>query len=133
MLNRFWIALGVGFLLSACSGSGDGELKTIQQQQVGEYTVKVLSESGTMKNGANDFTLEFRKTADNQLIDVGTVDVSPLMEMAGMGPMMGSATVTATETPGLYHATGNLTMAGLWKFTVKFGDGQSVRINVNAQ
>ena len=131
MLKRFWITLSIGLLLCACGGGG--ELKTVQQQQVGEYTVTVLSESGTLKNGANDFTLEFRKTADNQLVDVGTVDVAPLMEMAGMGPMMGSATVTPTDTPGRYHATGNLTMAGLWKFTVKFGDGQSVRINVNAE
>jgi hypothetical protein len=132
MLKKFWITLSMAFLLSACGG-GEKTLKTVEQQQVGEYTVAVLSESGTMKNGANDFTLEFRKTADNQLVDVGPVEVAPLMEMAGMGPMMGNATVTATETPGRYNATSNLTMTGLWKFTVKFGDGQAVRINVNAE
>jgi len=27
----------------------------------------------------------------------------------------------------------NLSMAGLWKFNVKFADGQSVRINLNAE
>jgi YtkA-like len=104
-----------------------------QTQQAGEYTVTVLNDSGSIKNGANDFILEFRKTGDGQLVDVGTVDVAPIMDMPGMSPMMGSATVTPTDTPGRYRATGSLSMAGLWKFNVKFGDGRAVRLNVNAQ
>ena len=130
MLKKFWISLLMGLLLCAC---GKGEMKTVQTQQAGEYTVTVLSNSGAIKNGANDFVLEFRKTGDGQLVDVGTVDVAPIMDMPGMSPMMGSATVTATDTPGRYRATGSLSMVGLWKFNVKFGDGQSVRLNVNAQ
>ena len=118
------------FTLGGCAKS---ELKTVQQQPVGEYTLTILSESGTMKNGSSDFVLEFRKTSDNQLADVGDVDVSPIMEMAGMAPMMGNATVTRTDTPGRYHVKGTLTMAGLWKFNVKFGPGQTARININAE
>ena len=118
-----------GLLLSDCHGTG--ELKTVQTQQAGEFTVTLLSESGSIKNGANDFVLEFRK--GGQLVDVGTVDVAPVMEMAGMAPMMGTANVTPTDTPGRYRASGGLTMAGLWKFNVKYGNGQSVRINVNAE
>jgi YtkA-like len=129
MSKKFWIALSVGLLVTACN---KGELKTVQQQQVGDYTLTVLSETGKAKNGANDFTLEFRKTADNQLADVGPVEVAPVMEMQGMAPMMGSATVMPAEKPGQYHVTSNLTMAGMWKFNVKFGD-QSVRINMNAE
>src|SRR5262245_5577123 len=131
MLQKFWMALIVGVLVAACSNQG--ELKTVQQQQVGEYTVTVLSDTGKLKNGANDFTLESRKTADNQLGDVGMVEVAPVMEMAGMAPMMGTSTVTPTDTPGRYRVTGNLTMAGLWKFNLKFGSGESTRINVNAE
>jgi hypothetical protein len=116
--------------LIAC---GKTELKTIKEQQVGEYRLTILSESGAMKNGTSDFFLEFRKTADNQLTDVGTVEVSPIMEMAGMAPMMATTTVMPTETSGRYHATSALTMAGLWKFNVKFGSGQSARININAE
>src|SRR5262245_24119008 len=125
MSKKFWIAVSVGLLVTACKS---GELKPVQQQQVGDYTLTVLSETGTAKNGANDFTLEFRKTADNQLVDVGPVEVSPIMEMQGMPPMMAGTTVMPTEKPGQYHVTSNLTMAGMWKFNVKFGD-QSVRMN----
>ena len=132
MIHRrsFLIVWTVTLLLFAC---GKAELKTVKQQQVGDYTLTILSESGSVKNGTSDFVLEFRKTADNQLTDVGTVEIAPIMEMAGMAPMMASATVMPTETPGRYHASSALTMAGLWKFNVKFGSGQSARININAE
>ena len=130
MSEKLWISLSTGLLLFACT---KGEMKTVQTQQAGEYTVTVLSDSGSIKNGANDFILEFRKTGDGQLVDVGTVDVAPIMDMPGMSPMMGSATVTPTDTPGRYRATGSLNMSGLWKFNVKFGEGRAVRLNVNAE
>src|SRR5215471_18734887 len=130
MRSTFGLVLSIAVLLFGCKKSG--ELKTVQTQKAGGYTIAILTDSGTMKSGANDFTLEFRR-ADNQLVDVGPVEVAPVMEMAGMAPMMGSSTVTAGDTPGRYHATGTLTMSGLWKFNVKFGGGQSVRISVNAE
>ena len=132
MLRVFSIALMVTVLFASCS-SESADLKLVQQLVAGEYTVQLLSDSGTMKNGTGDFTLEFRKTSDNQLVDVGSVEVAPVMEMTGMAPMMGTATVTPTDTPGRYQATGTLTMAGLWKLNVRFGSGQSVRFSVNAE
>jgi YtkA-like len=117
-------------LLPGCSDNAD--LKSIQRQTAGDYTVSILSKTGTMKNGSSTYALEFRKTADSQLADVGKVEVSPVMEMAGMAPMMGGAEVTATSTPGRYEVKGNLTMAGLWKVNVRFGD-QNVRFSLNAE
>ena len=131
MLKRFWISLSAVMLLSACGNKG--ELKTIQTQQAGDYTITVLSETGSIKNGAGDFVLEFRKAADNQPVHVGSVEVAPVMDMSGMAPMMGKAETTPGDTLGRYHVKSNLSMAGLWKFNVKFGDGQSVRINLNAE
>ena len=86
MLKRFWISLSAVVLLVACGNRG--ELKTIQTQQAGDYTLTVLSETGSIKNGAGDFVLEFRKTADNQPVHVGSVEVAPVMDMSGMAPMM---------------------------------------------
>ena len=129
MSKTLGILFLAGSMLSACRAQG--ELKTVQTQQAGDITVTVLSESGSIKNGANDFVLEFRK--GGQLVDVGTVDVAPVMEMPGMGPMMGTASVTPTDTPGRYRVSGGLTMAGLWKFNVKLGSGETIRINVNAE
>jgi len=131
MLKRFWISLCAVVLLVACGNKG--ELKTIQTQQAGDYTVTVLSETGSIKNGAGDFVLEFRKTADNQPVHVGSVEVAPVMDMSGMAPMMGKAETTPGDAVGRYHVKTNLSMAGLWKFNVKFADGQSVRINLNAE
>jgi len=131
MLKRFWISLCAVVLLVACGNKG--ELKTIQTQQAGDYTVTVLSETGSIKNGAGDFVLEFRKTADNQPVHVGSVEVAPVMDMSGMAPMMGQAETTPGDVVGRYHVKSNLSMAGLWKFNVKFADGQSVRINLNAE
>jgi hypothetical protein len=120
-------------LLFGCAGNNDADLKPIQQQTVGDYTVSILSDTGTMKQGSTIYTLEFRKAADNQLTDVGKVEVSPVMEMSGMAPMMGGADVTPTGTPGRYEVKGNLTMAGLWKLNVKFGENQNVRFSLSAE
>jgi hypothetical protein len=128
MRRGSWIALSVSLLVGGCAA----KLKTVQTQQAGEYTITVLSPSGSIKNGANDFVLEFRKS-ENQLVDVGTVYVAPVMDMPGMSPMMGTATVTPSDTPGRYRVTGSLSMAGLWKFNVKYGNGDTVRFNVNAE
>ena len=128
MRRRSWILLSVSLLVCGCT---EKVMKTVHTQQAGEYTVTVLSPSGSIKNGANDFVLEFRKSEN--LVDVGNVSVAPVMDMPGMSPMMGTATVTPSDTPGRYLVTGNLSMAGMWKFNVKFGNGDTVRINVNAE
>ena len=128
------LAATAAVLLFGCrSGGNPADLKPIQQQRGGDYTVAILSGTGTMKQGSSTFTLEFRKTADNQLVDVGKVEVSPVMEMSGMGPMMAAADVTPAGTPGRYEVKGNLTMGGLWKINVKFGANQSVRFSLSAE
>jgi len=127
------LAAAIALLLFGCKSGNPADLKPVQQQKVGDYTVSILSETGAMKQGSSTYTLEFRKTPDNQLVDVGKVEVSPVMEMSGMAPMMGGADVTPTGTPGRYEVKGNLTMAGLWKVNVKFGDNQSVRFSLSAE
>jgi hypothetical protein len=120
------------FTLFSCD-SGNKELKPIQQQQAGDYSVTILSENGVLKQGNGEFVLEFRKTSDNQLVDVGTVDVSTTMEMPGMGPMIAATTITRSDVAGRYNAKGEFSMVGLWKCRVSFGSGQSIRFNLNAQ
>src|SRR5262245_5400032 len=85
-------------LLFACKpGIDPSTLNQVQQQRAGDYTVTVLSDSGAIKQGSSRYVIEFRKTPDNKLSDVGKVEVSPVMEMSGMAPMMGGADVTPTE------------------------------------
>jgi hypothetical protein len=134
MPKRFaWLTAAVSLLVLFGCKSDPANLKQVQQQRAGDYTVTILSDTGTLKHGSSSFTLEFRKSADNQLADVGKVEVSPVMEMSGMAPMMGGAEVTPTSTPGRYDVKGSLTMGGLWKVNVRFGDNQNIRFSLNAE
>jgi len=132
MRTRLLFSFIVLFTLFSCN-SADKEFKPIQSQQSGDYLVTLLSETGALQHGTGEFVLEFRKNSDNQLVDVGTVDISTTMEMPGMGPMIGTTTVTRTDIAGRYEAKGEFSMVGLWKCNVTFGSGQSVRFNLNAQ
>lgn len=125
----------MALVLTACgSGGGDtSNLKQIQQQRAGEYVVTLLNETGQLKQGPNKFVLEFRKASDNQLTDVGNVQLNSLMPMPGMSPMSGGASATPTGTPGRYQIESDFQMVGTWNFTVKFGNGQQARFSLKAQ
>ena len=125
----------LALVLTACGGSGGdtSNLKQIQQQRAGEYLVTLLNETGQLKQGPNKFVLEFRKTSDNQLTDVGSVQLNSLMPMPGMSPMSGGASATPSGTPGRYQIESDFQMAGTWNFTVKFGGGQQAKFALKAQ
>jgi hypothetical protein len=108
-------------------------LKQIQQQRTGDYVVAVLNDTGDLKQGTNNLTLEFRKATDNQLADVGNVQVQSTMEMKGMSPMMAKTNVTPSGTPGRYNMTADLSMAGAWKTVVTFGGNQKVQFDLGAK
>jgi len=94
-------------------------LKEVQRVHAGALDLVLLSASGALKQGKDAFVLEFR-SADGQLVDVGTVNVNATMAMAGMGPMLGESTVNPTSTKGRYEVASNLNMAGSWRFTVEW-------------
>jgi hypothetical protein len=110
-------------LIATASGCGKGEeapaLKEVQRVHAGALDVVLLSGSGALKQGKDSFVLEFR-SADGQLVDVGTVNLNATMAMAGMGPMLGQSTVNPTSTKGRYEVASNLNMAGSWRFTVEW-------------
>ena len=125
----------LGLTLAACSksnGSG-GELKQIAQKRVGDYVVTLLSDTGQLKQGKNTYALEFRKAADNQLVDVGEVKLSSRMPMPGMSDMTGGASATPSGTPGRYTVESDFEMRGKWNFGATFGNNQRVMFPVNVQ
>src|SRR5437879_2745407 len=97
------------------------DLKQIQQQRSGDYVITLLNDSGSLKQGANTLTLEFRR--GDQLTDPGKVEVKPMMEMKGMGPMLANTNATPSGSPGRYTVKTDLSMAGLWKIMVTFTGG----------
>jgi hypothetical protein len=98
-------------------------LKQIQQQRSGDYVITLSSDTGSLKQGTNNLILEFRRA--DQLTDPGNVEVTPMMEMKGAGPMLANTKAIPSGTPGQYNVTTDLAMAGPWKFTVKFSGGQT--------
>jgi hypothetical protein len=124
----------VGTALAACGGKdGGGELKQIAEQRAGDHVVRLLSESGQLKQGPNKYVLEFRRASDNQLVDVGQVQLSSRMPMPGMSDMIGGAAATPSGTPGRYNVESDFEMRGKWNFQATFGNNQRVMFPINVQ
>jgi len=105
-------------------------LKHLQQQQSGDYVVTVLNETGQIKQGPAPLRLEFRKTSDQQLTDVGDVQVSAAMPMAGMSDMVVDTSVKRSPQAGRYELNVNFSMAGTYRLTATFAGGQQVRFEL---
>jgi hypothetical protein len=94
-------------------------LKELARVRSGAIDVVLLSEKSALGRGKDTATIEFR-SADGQLVDVGTVMGSATMPMAGMAPMVGGMAVQPTPVAGRYRASSDLSMAGDWKLNVEW-------------
>ena len=101
----------------------------IQTVRAGEIDVVLLAPTGTLRQGRNAFTIEFRRTGTTTLVDVGTVRASANMAMPGM-VMSGGLQVAPTGVPGRYSATAEFGMAGAWQMAIKW-DGPAGKGSVN--
>ena len=115
----------IAVITAACSGSEQpgqapspsaqtpaatpGNMKEIGKKEAAGYVITLSSESGSLKQGSNNLTLEFRK--GDQLADPGNVEVKPMMEMKGIGPMLANTKATPSGTPGRYNVTTDISMA----------------------
>lgn len=85
----------------------------------GNLDIVLLSSSGSLTQGRNTFTVEFRRTGTTTLVDAGTVRASATMPMPGM-VMSGGLTLERTNVPGRYGATAEFGMAGAWQMVVEW-------------
>jgi hypothetical protein len=110
--------LAVGVVVAACKSKSDNAAKTqgqVVRTQVENLTVTVLTNSGQFKQGDQEFTLAFAD-ATGKAVEVGAVSLSFHMPaMGGMAAMNDAATLTTTETPGIYHGKANIPMVGDWQ------------------
>jgi len=104
--------------------------RVVQTVRSGAIDVVVLSSTGSLRSGRNEFTIEFR-AASGALVDVGTVRVTANMAMPGM-VMPGNAQVQATDTAGRHVVTAEFGMAGAWPITIEW-DGPAGRGSVTFQ
>ncbi len=111
------------------SGASDTSAATlVQRVRAGDLEIVVLSPTGTLKQGRNSFTIEFRSAAGT-LVDAGTVHARANMTMPGM-VMSGELEITRTAVPGRYGATATFGMAGAWPIAIEW-NGPAGRGSVN--
>ena len=91
----------------------------VQTVRAGDFDIALLSPTGTLRQGRNSFTLEFRRTGTTTLVDVGSVHASANMSMPGM-VMSGGLEVTVTGVAGRYAATAEFGMAGAWQMSIEW-------------
>ena len=107
-------------------GTGAGVIQTVR---AGDLDVVLLSPTGTLRQGRNAFTIEFRRTGTNALVDVGSVRASANMPMPGM-VMSGGLQVAPAGVPGRYSASAEFGMAGAWQMAIEW-DGPAGKGSVN--
>jgi hypothetical protein len=118
-LMRSLTATVVAALIVAACGRGNdtASFKELHKVKSGDLNIVLLSAGDSVKHGKDSYLIEFRD-AQGGLVDVGTVNVSASMPMAGMAPMFGESAVTASSTRGRYNVTSDLAMTGTWRFTI---------------
>jgi len=94
-----------------------GSLKPVETRTVGNITVVLLNSTGELKQGQNEFIVQFRDQ-QGQPIDVGDVQLSSSMTMPAMAPMSGDSEITATGQKGTYRVKSSFAMSGAWHFTI---------------
>ena len=116
-----WTAAVLTLLIAAssCTQRGpESDLLEIARVQSSGLDVVLLSNDGTLSNGKDALTIEFRRV-DN-LVDVGTVKAAATMPMAGLPAMQGSIFLNKGDVPGRYTAETDLSMSGGWKLGIEW-------------
>jgi AcrB/AcrD/AcrF family/YtkA-like len=103
----------------------------VQTIRAGDLDIALLSPTGSLRQGRNSFTFEFRRTGTTTLVDVGTVRASANMPMPGM-VMSGGLQVAPTGVAGRYAATAEFGMAGSWQMAIEW-NGPAGQGSVNFQ
>jgi len=92
--------------------------QVVQRLRSGDLQIVLVSPTGTLHQGRNTFSFEFR-AADGHLVDVGTVRASGNMPMPGM-VMSSGLLVQRTAVAGRYDATAEFGMAGAWHMALEW-------------
>jgi hypothetical protein len=103
----------------------------IQTIRSGDLEIVLRSQGGALRQGRNNFLIEFRRPASSTLVDVGAVRASANMPMPGM-VMSSGLQVTPTGVPGRYAATAEFGMAGAWQMAIEW-NGPAGQGSVNFQ
>ena len=137
--NIFAFSLLAVLLIVAACGYKTSSVdtgKVIKSAPIGNLTVALSSPSGQIKHGGDEFFITF-KDSSGKPVDVGAAALTFHMpQMGSMAPMNDPATLTTTDTPGVYRAKANIAIAGEWQAQMSYegpaGKGQT-SFSVTAQ
>jgi YtkA-like len=137
--NILAVTLLVLLLIVAACGSKTSSVdtgKVIKSSSIGNLTVTLSSSSGQIKHGGDEFFITF-KDSSGKPVDVGAASLTFHMpQMGSMAQMNDHATLTTTDTPGIYRAKAEIDMAGEWQAQIAYegpaGKGQT-SFSVTAQ
>lgn len=117
------LLLSIISLAAACGGSSTtaDAGKQIKQVSAGNnLTATLLSPDGTLRKGKQTVTLKFTD-ASGKTVDVGAASLNFHMpEMGSMAAMNNAATLTTTNTPGVYSGNVDIEMAGDWEAQIAY-------------
>jgi len=140
-MSKYILAFSLLVLLSlaAACGSKSSSVdtgKAIKSAPVGNLSVTLSSSSGQLKHGGDEFLVTF-KDSSGKPVDVGAAALTFHMpQMGSMAQMNDHATLTTTDTPGIYRAKAEIEVAGEWQAQITFegpaGKGQT-SFSVTAQ
>jgi hypothetical protein len=116
------------FLILAFTGCGAKKVDTENLNEfathvVGDVAIVLLNSTGELKQGQNEFVVQFRDQK-GQPINVGDVQLGSSMSMPSMAPMSGDSEITPTGQTGTYRVKSNFAMSAAWHFTVSWNGPQ---------
>jgi hypothetical protein len=110
-------------LIVAACGSKASSIdtgKVIKSGPIGNLTVTLSSASGQLKHSSDEFFITFKESSGKP-VDVGAAALTFHMpQMGSMAQMNDHATLTTTDTPGVYRAKAEIEMAGEWQAQVSY-------------
>ena len=123
--------IGLAALVVACGSKGAATTgKVIKSSPAGNnLNVSFATNDGVLKHGNTEFTVSFTDAA-GKATDVSKVALTFRMpQMGTMAEMNDSATLTTTNTPGVYSGRANIESAGEWQVKITYegpaGSGQA--------
>src|SRR5260370_22977491 len=119
-------AVAVAISLVGCKGNSldVSKLKPIETHKVGDINVVLMNDTGELKQGQNDFVVQFQNQ-QGQPVDVGDVQLGSNMSMPAMAPMSGESEITPAGQTGTYRVKSKVAMSGAWHFTGNWNGPQA--------
>jgi Cu(I)/Ag(I) efflux system membrane protein CusA/SilA len=122
------LAAGAWWMRDRMSAAPQEEAQSgavLQTVRSGDLAITLSNPAGELRQGANNFRIEFRSARTNARVNVGDVRLNAAMTMPGMA-MTGTTAVTPGDRPGIYEAKGDFAMSGSWDMTLEW-DGPAGR------